>query len=578
MKKLDPVTIEVVGNHLISTVREMGTTVMRTAYSTIMREQMDCTTALFDPQGQLIAQADHVPSHQGTLSHAAKHVGRRFQLKPGDVVIMNHPYQGGTHHPDIMVFKPVFHDGVQVAMAACLGHHLDVGGRSPGSVATDARDVFEEGLIIPPMKLYKEGRLVEEVFAMIEANIRVPKKTMGDIRAEIAAINVGERRVMELCRKYGGAGLTEIIAGLLDHSERLIRGDLSALPNGRYDAEGFMDSDGIADEPVRIAVAVTLEDGSVTVDFTGSSPQVRGPFNCSLSSVQAAVYCAVRYMVNPAIMQNEGCYRPVSIVLPPRSVVSPEAPAPLSGRFHTMERIATTIVLAFNKARGVDAVGANHAHLASFSASGTYPGTSEPWVLFEVNGGGWGGTRHGDGIDATFGLMANCYDTPVEALELDYPLRVERYEFVTDSGGPGQFRGGLGLRREVRYLSGEGYFTNRSEAQKFPAVGTRGGEPSLPSRQALLHADGTRDTLPSKITNLTIRAGDIVSMVTAGGGGYGDPRIREPDLVLADVLDGKVSAQAARERYGVVLVRDGTKVDTSATRALRANLGSTKQD
>ncbi|MSP89092.1 MAG: hydantoinase B/oxoprolinase family protein [Alphaproteobacteria bacterium] len=560
MAKLDPVTLEVVGNHLISTVREMGTTLMRTAYSTIMREQMDCTTALFDPQGQLVAQADHVPSHQGTLSHAAKHVAAQMNLEPGDVAIMNHPYRGGTHHPDIMIFKPVFHDGAMVALSAALGHHLDVGGRSPGSVATDARDVFEEGLLIPPMKLYRAGKLVPEVFDFIEANIRVPKKTLGDIRAEVAAVTVGERRYQELCRKYGGPALGQIIQGLLDHSETMMRRDLAALPDGRYEAEGFMDSDGIVDQPVRIAVAVTLDRGAVTVDFTGSSDQVRGPFNCSVSSVNSAVYCAVRYMVDPAIMQNEGCYRPISIVVPPRSVVSPQAPAPLSGRFHTMERIATTIVLAFNRARGAQAVGANHAHLASFSASGTFPGTRDPWVLFDITGGGWGGTSSGDGLDATFGLMANCLDTPVEALELDYPLRVERYELVPDSGGPGQFRGGLGLRRDVRYLAGEGYFTNRSEAQKFPAVGTLGGRPGQPSRQALRRADGTVETLPSKITNLTIRAGDVVEMVTAGGGGYGNPGERDPALVLADVADGKVSASAAREAYGVTVATTGGPV------------------
>jgi N-methylhydantoinase B len=572
MKKLDPVTLEVVGNHLITTVREMGTTLMRTAYSTIMREQMDCTTALFDPAGQLIAQADHVPSHQGTLSYAAKHVARQFTLDPGDVVIMNHPYRGGTHHPDVMIFKPVFHDGVQVALAAALGHHLDVGGRSPGSVATDARDVYEEGLIIPPMKLYRAGRLVEEVFELIAANIRVPKKTLGDIRAEVAAVTVGERRYQELCRRYGRTALADIVTGLLNHSEALVRRDLAALPDGSYSAEGFMDSDGITDQPVRIAVAVTLRGGAVTVDFAGSSDQVKGPFNCSISSVNAAVYCAVRYMVDPAIMQNEGCYRPISIVLPARSVVSPEAPAPLSGRFHTMERIATTIVLAFNQARGADAVGANHAHLASFSCSGTYPGTREPWVLFEITGGGWGGTRSGDGLDATFGLMANCLDTPVEALELDYPLRVERYAFEPDSGGPGQLRGGLGLRREVRYLAGEGYFTNRSEAQKFPAVGTLGGRSGQPSRQALLRAAGGTETLPSKITNLNIHEGDLISMVTAGGGGYGRPWKRAPDLVLADVLDGKVTTAAARAQYGVVLAADGKTVDAPATAALRESL------
>lgn len=569
---LDPVTLEVVGNYLVSTVREMGTTLMRTAYSVILREQMDCTAALFDAKGQLIAQADHVPSHQGTLSFAAKYVSRHFELENEDVVIMNHPYQGGTHHPDIMIFKPIFVEGEHVAIAGALGHQIDVGGRSPGSVATDARDVFEEGLIIPPLKLYRRGELVPEVLSMIEANIRVPKKTLGDIRAEIAAVAVGERRFIELCSRYGAESLTAIVAGLLDHSEAMMRRDLAMLPDGTYEATGHMDGDGISDEPVRISVAVTLSGGSVDIDFTGSSAQLRGPFNCSLSSVQSACFCAVRYMVNPRILQNEGCYRPITLKLPEHSVVSPDRPAPLSGRFHTLERIATTVVQAFNGARGDEAVGANHGHLTSFSTSGRLAATGEPFVLFEYHGGGWGGTSRCDGLDATFGLMANSFDNPIEAIEVDYPLRVERYELIADSGGAGRFRGGLGLRKEITYLSGSGYFTNRSDAQKFPALGVLGGHAGRPSHHALIRSNGERENLPSKITNLTIEAGDRMLLETAAGGGHGWPGARDPQAVLADVLDGKVTAEAAREIYGVVLDAKGQGVDVEATRLARARL------
>ncbi|MGE0238725.1 MAG: hydantoinase B/oxoprolinase family protein [Parvibaculaceae bacterium] len=551
MTKIDPVTLEVVGNYLVSTVREMGTTLMRTAYSVILREQMDCTTALFDRQGQLIAQADHVPSHQGTLAYAARYVASNFELEPGDVVALNHPYRGGTHHPDIMIFRPVFHHGKLVAMAAALGHHIDVGGRSPGSVATDARDVFEEGLIIPPLKLYKRGQLVQEVLDIIAANIRVPRETLGDIRAEIAATTVGERRYLELCERYGGERLDEIVQGLLDHSEAMVRRDIAAYPNGTYAATGYMDSDGISEEPVKIQIAVTLLDGSVTIDFTGSSPQLKGPFNASISSVEAACFCAVRYMVNPQILQNAGCYRPIKLLLPPRSVVNPESPAPLSGRFHTLERIATTIVAAFNGARGPDAVGSGHGHLTSFSTSGRMPSTGETFVLFEYHGGGWGGTSRTDGLDATFGLMANSFDNPIEAIELRYPLLIERYEFIPDSGGAGKFRGGLGLRKDIRYLEGSGYFTNRSDAQKFPPQGVLGGQEGKPSRHALVRADGTIERLPSKITNVTIAAGDLMVLETAGGGGYGDPRQRDRQHVLDDLLDGKITPGAAAETYGL---------------------------
>jgi len=574
MNGVDPVSIEVVGNYLVSAVREMNTTLRRTAYSTILRESMDCSTALFDPRGHIIGQADHVPSHQGSLAKAARMIAERMTLEPEDVVILNHPYQGGTHHPDIMIFKPVFHDGMLVAISGALGHHIDVGGRSPGSISTDARDVFEEGLMIPPMKLYRRGVLVPEILELIEANIRVPDKTLGDIRAEVSAVTIGERRYLELVARYGRKPLADMVAAVLDTSEAMMREDLEALPDGRYSAEGFLDSDGIDDRPVRIVVTVTLQGGNVTVDFTGTDPQVKGPFNCSHSSVYSAVYAGVRYMTNPIIRQNEGCYRPIEIIRPAGTVVNPTPPAPISGRFTTLERIADTIVLALNQARGDDQVGSGVACVCSFAANGSYPESSERFVCFEIFGGGWGATRRGDGLDASFGLMANSYDTPIEAVELEYPLRVENYNLITDSGGAGTHRGGMGFYRHTRYLHGDGYFTNRSETAKFPPVGVLGGKPGAPSAQRLIRAGGEVEALPSKITNISIHGGDLIWMAQPGGGGYGDPLQRDPAKVLDDLLDEKISPASAADVYGIV-VRNG-EVDEAKTRARRESLG--KQD
>ena len=511
-----------------------------------------------------------MPSHQGSLALAARKVASEMALEPDDVVILNHPYQGGTHHPDIMLFKPVFHDRHLVAIAGALGHHIDVGGRSPGSISSDARDVFEEGLMIPPMKLYRGGEVVPEILQMIEANIRVPEKTLGDIRAEMSAITVGERRYLELIERHGREELAALVAGVLDQSEAQIRGDLTKLPDGRYAAEGFLDSDGIDDEPVRIFVTVTVEGDTVTVDFDGTSPQVKGPFNCSPSSVYSAVYAGVRYMTNPIIRQNEGCYRPIRVVRPEGTVVNPKPPAPISGRFTTLERIADTIVLALNQARGDDQVASGVACVCSFAANGVYPDSDRRFVCFEIFGGGWGATQQGDGLDASFGLMANAFDTPIEAVELEYPMRVESYNFITDSGGAGAHRGGLGFYRDTRYLHGEGYFTNRSETSKFPPVGVLGGGPGAPSRQRLVRAGGDIETLPSKITNLSIRAGDLIEMEQPGGGGYGDPTTREPQAVLDDLLDEKISAESARDVYGLVVVNG--EVDEAATTSERARI------
>ena len=578
MSGVDPISVEVVGNYLVSAVREMNTTLRRTAYSTILRESMDSSTALFDPRGQMIGQADHVPSHQGSLAMAARMIADEIPLDPEDVVILNHPYEGGTHHPDIMIFKPVFHDGHLVAIAAALGHHIDVGGRSPGSISTDARDVFEEGLMIPPLKLYRRGEPVPEILRMIEANIRVPEKTLGDIRAEVGAVTVGERRYLELVERYGRDELAEIVAGVLDHSETLMREDLARLPDGSYSAEGFLDSDGIEDAPVRIVVTVTLKGGSAVVDFTGTDRQLKGPFNCSPSSVHSAVYAGIRYMTNPIIRQNEGCFRPIEIVRPEGTVVNPVRPAPVSGRFTTLERIADTIVQAVNQARGEDQVGSGLACVCSFAANGTHPESSRRFVCFEIFGGGWGGTMQGDGLSASFGLMANSYDTPIEAVELEYPLRVESYNLVTDSGGPGRNRGGLGHYRHTRYLHGEGYYTNRSETSKFPPKGVLGGRPGAPSRgSGSIRADGTVEDLPSKITNVSIHAGDLIWMSEPGGGGYGDPLDREPERVLEDLLDEKISPEACRDVYGVVVVdgvagprRDGGPARGAQGRSLTA--------
>lgn len=570
MTSIDPVTLEVVGNHLVSIVDEMATTMARTSYSTLIREMGDYTTGVFSATGELYAQSAHIPPQQGTLSESAKLVCRSVEMEPDDIVIFNHPHMGGTHTPDIMLFKPVFVDGVMVGIVGALGHHMDVGGRSPGSNPSDSLDVFEEGLLLPPLKLMRRGVMSEDILAIIRANIRYPHKTLGDLRGQISAVNVGERRFTELARKYGTERLADICRGLMDNSERLMREDLRALKDGSYFAEGWSDGDGITDAPIRIAVRITLDKGSVTVDYTGTNPQVQGPFNISVSSMYAGTWCAVRHLVSPDILQNEGCYRPITVIAPEGTIVRPLPPAAVTGRFHTLARVCDTIIRAFNQARGDQAVGSDNAHLSTSSLSGKYPGGNRGYVFFDANGGGWGGTSICDGMDAAKGLMSNARDCPIEVAEMEYPLRIERYELVPDSGGPGKFRGGMGIFRVTRYLHGDGFFGNRSDGTKFAPQGVLGGQPGLPARHKLIRADGTVVDLPSKINYVPIRAGDVVHYETAAGGGYGRPDERDPQRVLDDVLDGKISAAAARDVYRVALDLAAGTVDESGTRSLRA--------
>ncbi len=567
---VDPVTLEVVGNHLVSIVDEMATTISRTSYSTVIREMGDFTTGVFGADGALYAQSAHIPPQQGTLSESAKLICREVALEPEDIIIFNHPHMGGTHSPDIMIFKPVFLEGEMIGLVGTLGHHMDIGGRSPGSNPSDALDVFEEGLLLPPLKLMRRGVMNEDVIAIIRANIRYPHKTIGDLWAQISAVGVGEKRFLELASKYGRKRLREICIGLMDHSERLMRNDLRELPDGSYFAEGFMDGDGISDQPIRIAVTVTLDDGTVTIDYTGSSPQVRGPFNISLSSMYAGTWCAVRHMVSPEILQNEGCYRPIRVIAPLGTVVRPHPPAAVTGRFHTLARMCDTIIRAFNQARDEKATGSDNAHLSTSSISGKYPGSQKGYVFFDACGGGWGGTYVCDGMDGAKGLMSNARDCPIEVAEMEYPLRIERYELIPDSGGPGKFRGGMGLYRATRFLHGDGYFVNRSDGTKFPPHGTLGGMKGAPARHTLIRKDGTVIRLPSKVTYFDIHEGDLLHYETAAGGGYGHPWEREPQRVLDDLLDGKISLDSARDIYRVAVDLKTGIVDEEETARLRA--------
>jgi len=552
--RVDPVTLEIMGSIFESIAREMGIALMRTAYSTIIREERDFSAAIYDRHARLLGQAEHCPGHQGTLSWTAKYIVNelKMELNPGDIIIHNHPYLGGTHHPDIMIFKPIFYKDELVGIGGATGHHLDVGGNAPGSMASHSTDVWMEGLLIPPLKLYEGGKPNHSLHEMLKSNFRMPEKTLGDLRAQIAAVSIGESRILELLRHYSIDEFYEIAEACFDNSEKLMRQDLAKNPPGDYEEVGYMDGDGFSDQPLTIKVKLTFNDGEVTVDFTGSSPQTEGPFNCSESSVFCAVFCGIRYLINPLVYQNEGCYRPIKIIAPEGSIVKPIFPAPLSGRVHTLERITNTILLAFSKASPERAVGSSHAHLTANAIGGRHPDTRKQYVFFEILGGGWGATAEHDGNSAVYLNLGNCMDLPVEAIEYELPdiLLIEEYGLVPDSGGPGKYRGGLGIKRGIRMLTGPAYLSTRSDAQKFPPKGVLGALDGTPARY-FLNREGEIQKIPGKNTNFRLEPGDYLSFETPGGGGYGDPRDRDIAMVKEDVKQGYVSKEGAERDYGV---------------------------
>jgi len=539
----DPVTTEVVRNKLESIAEEMQWTLLSSSFSPIVKEGMDCSASLFTPEGTTLAQACAIPVHLTTLIPCIARVVRTFpvaDMHEGDVFCMNDPYAGGTHMPDIAVVMPVFHDGEVIALSATMTHHQDVGGMAPGSVPTNATEIFQEGIRIPALRLCEGGVYNDTLVQLLRANVRMPDSFMGDLRAQVAACTVGMRRLVDVACSYGKATLRSIFAVLLDRSETLTRAALRALPQGSWQCEGYLDNDGIdLDRRIRVAVRVTTRDGAIEFDFSGTSAQVKGPFNCVPSGAQAAAYFAVRALTDASIPTNGGCFRPVSLVLPEGSVVNPRAPAPVGCRAVTIKLIANCLLGALAQVvpERVPAFNANQ-HVLSFGGKRA-DGTS--FVMGEVICGGTGARADADGVDVLDSDATNGMNMPIEALELDFPLRVSRYELRRDSGGAGEHRGGLGVVREYQVLGEEVSLTFRGENHRSPVPGAAGGGHGASARSVIVRTSGREEVIPSKLMTV-LRRGDRLLIETAGGGGFGDPARRGAEARARDVRDQKVTA------------------------------------
>lgn len=549
---MDPVTLEVIRHGLTAAAEQMATSVERSARSLVIREMLDYSTAVFDLRGGIVAQSTRIPMHLNSMTRPLETIlAEHFPLerwRAGDVFITNDPYSGGQHLPDIMTFAPVVVDGEVIAITGSLGHHLDVGGRGPGSYGADATEIYQEGLQLPPMRIVDEGVWNPVFLSIFAKNIRVPSKTVGDLRAQVAALTVGGQEVERLARRYGAQTVVTATVELNQQSRRHMEAAIRELPEGVFRASDIIDGDGLDDEPIPIEVAVHREGGRLFVDFTGSSSQVRGPINCPIASTESAVYYAVTAVLRSGVTPNRGAYEPIEVIAPKGCVLNPRHPAPVVGRNVFTHRVANITMAALGEALPERAC-APHYGNSNVHTLHHADELGRSNILFEIGVGGWGGRPGKDGPDGLSQGIHNMTNNPIELVENEFPCLITRYEFVTDSGGPGKHRGGAGIERRTQILV-DCEFSAQYDRVKFPAPGLAGGRSGAPGK-LVLERDGRAETLPGKALGIAMRKGDVLRVLTQGGGGLGPPEDRDRRAVVRDVAEGKVSRAAATEIYGL---------------------------
>ena len=574
-RNIDPVTFEVVKNALDSIADEMALVIMRSAHSAICRDSLDYSTAVCDGRGRMVAQGLMTALHLGSFPFAMRTLIEQYgeHMRPGDIFAVNDPYGGGGMHlPDIYITKPIFHEGKVEGYATTLVHHTDVGGITPGATAVHATEIYQEGLRIPLLKLYDGGRPSEMLFKIIEKNVRVPKKVLGDLRAQVAACHAGEKAFLELLGRHGAPTLGEYMDEMHDYAERVMRDEIRSLPDGSYDFTDYIDGFGKDPEPVVFQVKMTIDGDDITADWTATSPQVKGAINAPGPFIYSATYVALRCMVRAAIPNAEGYMRPIKVIAPPGSVVNPHLPAAANARGITGFRAIDTVLGALAKAVPERIPAAGEGGATNPSIGGQHNG--EPFVFTETVLGTWGGRPDRDGVDGLANLAANQSNQPIEFIESDNPIEVLRYGLVKDSGGPGKYRGGMAITREWRLLADEAVFTIRSDRRAHLPYGIAGGKSGTPSFN-ILNPGPQQEVLPVLPWESTeLRKGETVLHIQPGAGGYGDPVERDPRLVLEDVLDEKLSIDYVKREYGVVIDPETMTVDDRATRRLRGRMAA----
>lgn len=552
MLNYDPITLEVLRNALQSVAEEMGVTLIRTALSPNIKDRRDCSTAIYTTRGHLVAQAEHIPLHLGlmpTVLQAVLNICPVQEMAPGDAIIVNDPYLSGSHLPDVCIMAPVFSGPTPLAVVANLAHHVDMGGMVPGSMSTTATSIFQEGLRIPPVKISSRGRINQDLLAVLAHNVRTKNEFYGDIRAQLSANRLGSHRLQELVQRVGTTTLQEYMEEMINYTERRLRAAIRQIPPGSYNFTDYLEGDGINPDPIPIMATVNVREEQVQVDFTGTHPQVPGPVNATRGVTLACVYYTLKAVADPDLPASEGIARVVDVITPPGSLVNPNFPAPVAhANINTAQRITDVLLGALAQAVPHRVIAAGTGSMNNFTIGGWDHKRQRHYSYVETYGGGQGGKYNQDGMDGVHVNMTNTMNTPVEVMEMNYPLRVEEYALVPDSGGAGRFRGGTGLRRKITVLE-EATVAISTERNTSSPWGLAGGKPGRTSHCRLELPDGTTAELPGKCTQ-TVPRGSTITLETAGGGGYGDPRERNRSALQQDIRDGLVSRDMAKTQYG----------------------------
>lgn len=553
---VDSISRDVFQHQTHSVAEEMSMALRRAAFSSIIWDMYDYSCGLFSPSGDMIAQAETIPAQLGIMSTAIRYMFKRIPLEawqPGDVIVCNDPYHGCTHTMDICLFSPVFHEDELIAITSTIAHHIDIGGKVPGTEASDNIEIFAEGLLLPPLKLVEAGKPSRPVFDIIAANVRDPAACQGDLRAQIAGCRTGERRLAELAAEHGRAGFAARVEACLDYTETYMRRAIEALPDGTREAEVLIEDDVTTDRPIRLHAKVTVAGDGLEVDLTGSDDQRANGLNCPEASTASMVAYAVKCIVAPDIVQNQGCVRPITIKTRPGSVLAPRRPAAVSVRHLTQQALADVVLKAMAPLNPGAAAAGCQTSFATFCAGGFDDrraraggnGEAPYYVIADILGGGMGASDHSDGLDAVDTHGGNCALLSAEVMETLSPFRVRRCELVPGSGGAGRRRGGLATLRDYELLAERSILSGYVQQTRDDTApwGFAGGGRGSKAAMIINPGSNREEVLPSKYVGRILEKGDVLRLVGAGGGGWGDPSERDPDLVERDRREGYIGAR-----------------------------------